>query len=275
MDSQRIRKDSDRDIFFDADDPRERAFKEVLQLMKFALDSGKVPLNKLIAAVLSDEIISRDQKPLDPEQLTSVQYLELTSLSASELAGHQIVRPVLIVGDESQYLALSAIFGDQDAASPAAFYLQFKGRVSGVRNIIGSAFRQSGIIISRSANPTIFGHEVRHTIDRHKRRGFDNLLSEVFACATDFLQNPTGLKKVLQSYYTVSLAEEKEIERAKMLSGEGNSPRFGTYDKTEQWFAELIAKVVDQLFSRISAVGKISAQRELAKCKTLEEYLGS
>lgn len=260
-------------IKLDLNETRERNFRSTILQLNHAQETNPDKFIGLMTAALNDAVVKPGETPILEEDLTSLNYHEAVSMSASELAGQEIVRPVFVLTDKEQFDKLYHRFAEEDPGSPQAFYLKVPNESKPIENVVGASIRHSGVIISRRYAPSVLGHEVRHTLETKKYLGFDSLLSETFAHATDYLDNPDEFKKVLGEYFKHFEHVEKIVDHARVVRGMGAKLRFGTFNKNEEWFGGVVGKVVDRVSQRSKEVGKINAQREVANAKTLEEYL--
>mgnify|MGYP001593456388 FL=1 len=110
-----------------------------------------------------------------PDDLKSLQYIKAKSITASNISGKEIARPVLFFSDIGEYQKFSVkIQGQGGMAS--------RGMAIPGESFADERLRETSLIIS-VGDKELISHEILHTIDPnlHKRHGYDRLLAEAFA----------------------------------------------------------------------------------------------
>ena len=216
---------------------------------------------------LANQHIGEDAiNKIKSEEVESLKYLNFTSESASQVAGKEIKRPVLLFSNIGEYQNFSIkLRGESSAASRGM-------------NIPGSVFSQgdlqkTGLIIATD-NKEFINHEIFHSIDPNseKRQGYDRILNEMFAYYQQIiveanskhyshLANPedgpwgTLSRTIDESYINNYLEDFKDIN-ARLSKEE--------LDK-------LMKEIVSAIRLVYEKKGHLEAQRTIAKSNTIEE----
>lgn len=238
------------------DQERETAFAELIQFFKSEEEKGPDALKEWFRDTFNPMLEEAGIPPLSLDELRSLQFVEVTSASSSEIADQEIIRPALLFTDVAEFQKLAVKFQGAGAEK--------------VRGIMappqifkeGSATSKTGLIIS-TANRDYIGHEVRHSIDPYsgKREGVHRVLDEAFAYYHDEIALRDGRDADYQEYGQSLDNDVYYQEYTKDVEGA----------VSRENFKKMIDEVVTILRLLTERFGKIEVQRMIVKAGTIEE----
>lgn len=230
---------------------REAAYTRSGEIFKQMGDEG---LREWFVGFFNKPIVEAGGQPLTIDDVESLVYQEVQSVSASEIAGQEVSRPVLVFWKGNEFGKFYSRYRPTAQAPGAAVLSGFTGGV----------LEKTGLILSRPHDHEL-AHEIRHTIDPNmqKRQGYDRILEEVFA------------------YYYQTVGGEFNSDASwqsleKLIGGESYRT---TYDEespspvSREEYLELCRKVVVAAREMQARVGNIETQRSLAKSETIQDFL--
>ncbi len=235
-----------------------------------ALDAkGEKGVQELFLNMINQGLGAYGREALSPDLIKDLSVREVTSASASEIAGTKITRPVLIFNDVKSFKRFyGALTGAEEAhwdqVSSRGFNTEMNVQMADGTN-------ESVTLIVAPLQENHIAHEVRHTIDPYllDRKGYDRLLCELFAYYTDVTESPRAKEKperIWDDLIAAMWGDDKEGSYYKEYSTEAeNSISWIEYGK-------LVKQASQKLKELVEKNGHIEAQRKAVSSRTLEEF---
>ncbi len=238
---------------------KEKAYEDLLSgIDSIEMAGGKKAIQEAFIKVFN-------AYDLKTEEIGSLEYVKVESVSASEVAGKKIIRPIFIFFDISEFQELSKkIRGDAGMSS--------RGMVIAGSNFPeDSLLHKTGLIIATSGINFI-SHEIRHTIDPNleKRVGEDIILNELFG-----YYQKTIIEADLKKYAHIKNPEDGPWNTLTQEVGQDiyyNKAKKNTKLSFEQ-YKDKAKEAVNALRLVVQKRGHIEAQRAILQSKTLEELM--
>ena len=240
------------------DSEREKSYAGVLQEFHAIKESGYSDGKGLYMTIehgMDPRFKSKLNRHLQESDFESIHMAEVTSRTASEVAGTEIKRGVFIVDDGEVYQKLEKVFFSEGGTTHGVV---IPGRAFSEL----PHFRDVGIILAKN-DDALISHEVRHTIDphlsgsQHERTGNDRILAEAFAEYQNIIVAQgdwQAYRKFLDNY--LGLYDKKE----------------GLKTKKEDW-----DKIADSVVEKVKALrskhNDIETQRLILKSRNVAEFL--
>lgn len=252
---------------------RERSYARVNEEIREATEirgqSGGDYLYELIVNNAKDQKYRKQCKELFNDQIRQgIEVRIVTSDSLAKIAGRPIRRPVFVIKDPSVYQTLEAIFDHKPGTSHGLHFPP--GVFPDDEN-----WSKIGMILAHDNTSTI-DHEVRHsadpftTKDLNTRRGYNKLLAELFAEYTEVVSTSIGSNEETTAW--------RGVER--LVGLRSYYKNFSKYVKEEnrlsfeEW-QELVEDCVGQMKVLCAQRGSVKAQKILAQCETVEQFLNT
>lgn len=209
------------------------------------------------------------------QDLKSIRYVDALSPTASVVTGRIISRPELLLSRKDYETIQTKIHG-KSIITHRAHFLPLNHDTIGNMGDYEILRQAGGWIMSSTDNSDTLTHELLHSVDLSDRRGYDNILSELFAelplvKMKDELLSHVGHELYYQPYLSYEL-------RNMMILREKRSKYGGTFTKminNQEGFKEVARQVVDKAWNSIELQGFVGTMREIAKTKYLDEYLSA
>ncbi|HJN84710.1 MAG TPA: hypothetical protein QF873_00125 [Patescibacteria group bacterium] len=239
------------------DQDREAAYAELIKQFKVEEAKGPDAIKEWFAAFVNPAIEAKGAPPISTEDLKSLMFIEVTSDSASEIAGQDINRPVILFQDIGEFQRFSIKVQGE------------KGMASRGMNIAPSAFDKDSIYAKTGlliGTPMVdfIGHEVRHSIDPHvgQREGYNAILDEAFAYYHDEVATKDRSPEQAFNALRANFGSDFYYEH---FAVDAETPL------TREQYGELTGEVVDMIRSLKESVGDVEAQRAVVQAKTIDE----
>ncbi len=240
------------------DQEREAAFLKVREFFRAFEKTGASAMREWFAAFFS-VAAAENGGGITATDLQSLVLAEVKSESASQVAGRDIVRPIFLFEDRSEFARFAQKVG-------------LSGDTSGM-HIPGTAFPpkslfyKTGLVISPGEEATI-DHEIRHSIDPNggQRQGLDGAMNEAFAYYTDLISKNLGKKQEDGMWWVFEAT----------LTAPSYAKHYFNELPSEEWTAnwkEQINKMVTAIRMLTQKKGMVETQRLLAKTKTIKELV--
>lgn len=243
---------------------RENSYDQV-GLMFADIQEGQTAygIQNWLRKLVNPYIVEANLPEIESSEIESLQYVNFFSETASKVAGKEIMRPILMFSDISEYQNFSIkLRGKSSAASRGM-------------NIPGSLFssgplHKTGLIISTD-NKEYNNHEVFHSIDPNleERLGYDRILTEMFANYQQII-----VEANLKYYRHLPKPEDGPWGTLSREIDETYLDKFleDTDEKlSNEEFKQLMKDIVAVIRSIYEKNGHIETQRTIAKSKTIEE----
>lgn len=211
--------------------------------------------------------------PLSPDFVKGITYHEVTSDSASEVAGAKITRPVFIFDTTRNFKQFYGALSGQE--EPHWDQISTRGFVASFGVQMPDGQVESISMIVAGPEDLHISHEVRHTVDPylHERKGYDNLLCELFAYYQDSLQSPHAEGKArtispekMWQDFAVNVAGIRESDYYTDNTSDAKNPI--SFDQ----YRQLVSRAVEKVRELSGKHGDVEAQKRIVKSRTLEEF---
>ncbi len=138
-------------------------------------DARKEAIHKSFLYIFNPRFEASGAGPLSLSDIKSLEYAEINSISASQVAGKDITRPLFIFFNTSEFQKFSVKLQGKHGMSSRGLVVPPSGFSQ------ESSLGKTGLIIA-TAGKEFISHEIRHTIDPNldKRSGRDKILEELF-----------------------------------------------------------------------------------------------
>ncbi len=207
------------------------------------------------------------REPLKLEDVKSLTISHAVSKSATEIAGQEISRSLLLFTDTGEYQRFSSrLQGEAGMASrgmniPRELFSE------------GDILHETGLLIA-SPNKVFIGHEILHSIDPHlgQRKGYDRLIEEAFAYYTEEIVNANPKHYA----HLKDPAEGPWRFLANSISGESYWQKYSQEAEgklTMDAFHTRAHEISQAIRNMSDTFGHVEAQRMLVATKTVEELL--
>ncbi len=251
-------KDEDPQEWLDME--RESAYKEQLAFFRESKDPceefGKV-INGVIEALSGPG--------LSPAEIAEFQIADVDSKSASELAGTEIARSVLIVKNpETLKKILNGISGGVGERTGITLGTKIPAKLFQIyKNVPGAErFTKTGLILSDGGSENI-SHEIRHSLDPlvDERKGQDRVLEEAIAYYQKHIVESKGDWKT----FSERVCHRDYYQRY--------TPTSEREEKTYEQFKENFGRIVEKIKKLKEKGGDVAVQRILMRVVSVEQFL--
>ncbi len=231
------------------DQSREQEFQKLTEFFdKVKETGGTEAVKNWFIDYINKNPSFRGRVNISSKDIESMDVVNVQSKSASQIAGADIVRPVVLFSNPEEYNRFMSLLGVE--SSDAVIMHRNKW--------IDDTFSKTGLIMSKMGEQDNVSHEIRHSIDPHveSRRGYDHVLTEAAAwyqyLIVDGGDQWKGLEDMLSNY-------KEKVERF-----------YGMSINDADWRREL-SKIVDTIHKVHDQYGPLETNRILFQSKNMTE----
>lgn len=260
---------------------REEGFAQLVEKLNALLEldpSGK-KMEQWLVGALNNIFKFKDQDILFQRDFSSVHVIFATSATAAAISGRETVRPILIFDDPSQLEKIMQRFGGGESTNGMFLPISGRGELPAHVPPGYAPLARAGLLLSRKGKEDTMGHEIRHSIDPlvKTRRGFNEILTELFAFATQVGLRRDVLTRMLNhpAYIDANLAYEEKQDERTGGTGYAKKSYFGIEEKSEDVHRLFVETALDTFFGDCEKMGVIKALRRVGKSADLQSYFST